>query len=1531
MAAENPNARAGINRAFGVKLTSPFANAYGTILNGGTTTADHLMGLWFNFRPRHNGVLVPGDGVSVQLNIKLAIHRPAPEPSVAGSVVSWVKPTENATPYGYTILVMVLKSSPAPTMKGISGVVDHDRIIGRVDGVGSDVTSWDLATRMSFSPTCGRVHRVLLRAMNRLIIKFRLAGLIMTGLRARAAPADVALVQAVISGGDRSVGKDVPLVAVAASVPRGKCPATATLTHEWRLVPLGEDFASPNVIFKAGPSAELKSVPLAPSSATPNPIANFNPGGSYTLHLKTIATCPDGTVAEDQASATITVLDKPLPVVKIDLETSQTKNPLGLRPTRSLAMRCRSSVASDPNFPNVAVQGWVAPNNEPELASLLTYLNNGTTKAENTLNFTPDKRPALVLNKEYILRCYASYPGAPPGEVVFDEIRVRLLGPPEGGKCTIAPPEGWLLEDTFTVTCSDWIPGSKEPSGNPLSYSLRIVTPEGRTILVPNQPETTMPDLVLPVGNPVNLIATVTDANGGWTDVPLTAIVKARDDPCAAYKARKAKLDAELSSGKLSRLAYDKRILQAATATSRQLQSTLTASGKPLLKNCTNMLIDDTCASTPSAKTTPDKILGITTVSAVGRLAAGVLTNETEIMRVYACAPEVDPCEIPDDIAAEKDTAMAEALGAAISSDEWSPDVKLMTKNEVQTTNGKSESGMASLLENLIKGPATRAAECDVCGQGFKKRGVTEASITTGKICFTNIKDYYPVEQDQTAGVAQSRVLLPFRARLKLHTSPIKGIDFGVSDLRRVRARACFIPEIRDFVPKEGKDGFGVAAINMKTSPYSPIYRPPGGGVGTAKLIGGFLDISVLGQDIQGISESNPIIMEIPFPATVAERPPVVPVLSLLFWNSTAQSWETCGPPANMALGDPDDPKKPGDIFQRGGTWYLRGRCTHLTTFTTGTLIPPDSTMPVPLAFILPIAFGIGGVALLLGGIAVAKGAGSTGLFSWGGNNPAPTTGYQPYSGAGAANQPYPGAGPNQPYPGAGPNQPYGNQNLGLTSQPANQGPSSANQPWSRPGTGAGTGAGRGGYGAGTGSGAGSGAGSGNPAFVPRNVQAFPAPGNPGSGSTVVAWDRPDVFGAGSGYGSGSGSGSGSPVAKYEIWSVGPDGTPGQMLGSAPPDATSIALSSAAFAGAGAGALILVRAVGPQGQAGMSPPVAANGAGAGAGSGNPAFMPRNVQAYPSPNNPGSTVVAWDKPEAASAGSGSGSAVAKYEIWSAGPDGMPGQMLGSAPPNATSIALSSAAVAGAGAGALLFVRAVGRQGQAGSSPPVAANGAGAGSGNPAFVPRNVQAYPSPSNPGSTVVAWDRPDADSAGSGSAVAKYEIWSAGPDGAPGRMLGSAPPNATSIALSSAAFAGAGAGALILVRALGPQGQAGMSPPVAAASRNAPSNLRVTNVSTGLFGGTSGTLAWNHPLSGPPASYQVMQNGKVVDTVPGSQTSLEVSGIARDADGPNEFAVVPVFPGGMAGEASPLLRYRYSDMKPEAASASLYERTVRM
>eukprot|EP00741_Cyanophora_paradoxa_P005726 tig00000940_g5550.t1 len=87
------------------------------------------------------------------------------------------------------------------------------------------------------------------------------------------------------------------------------------------------------------------------------------------------------------------------------------------------------------------------------------------------------------------------------------------------------------------------------------------------------------------------------------------------------------------------------------------------------------------------------------------------------------------------------------------------------------------------------------------------------------------------------------------------------------------------------------------------------------------------------------------------------------------------------------------------------------------------------------------------------------------------------------------------------------------------------------------------------------------------------------------------------------------------------------------------------------------------------------------------------------------------------------------------------------------------------------------------------------------------------------------------------------------------------------------------------------------------AGALSAPSNVQLTNVSTGLLGGTSGTLSWNHPATGAPQSYQIMKDGAPVDTVPGSSTSTSVSDLPRD--GVATLSVVPMGPGGAPGTAS--------------------------
>eukprot|EP00741_Cyanophora_paradoxa_P013423 tig00020685_g12962.t1 len=94
-----------------------------------------------------------------------------------------------------------------------------------------------------------------------------------------------------------------------------------------------------------------------------------------------------------------------------------------------------------------------------------------------------------------------------------------------------------------------------------------------------------------------------------------------------------------------------------------------------------------------------------------------------------------------------------------------------------------------------------------------------------------------------------------------------------------------------------------------------------------------------------------------------------------------------------------------------------------------------------------------------------------------------------------------------------------------------------------------------------------------------------------------------------------------------------------------------------------------------------------------------------------------------------------------------------------------------------------------------------------------------------------------------------------------------------------------------------------GASGPFAGARAAAPSNLQLNNVSSGLMGGSSGTLSWNHPATGAPQSYQVLKEGVPVGTVSGSKTSTSVSDLPRD--GVTSLVVVPLGAGGVPGPAS--------------------------
>eukprot|EP00741_Cyanophora_paradoxa_P014142 tig00000180_g13647.t1 len=98
-----------------------------------------------------------------------------------------------------------------------------------------------------------------------------------------------------------------------------------------------------------------------------------------------------------------------------------------------------------------------------------------------------------------------------------------------------------------------------------------------------------------------------------------------------------------------------------------------------------------------------------------------------------------------------------------------------------------------------------------------------------------------------------------------------------------------------------------------------------------------------------------------------------------------------------------------------------------------------------------------------------------------------------------------------------------------------------------------------------------------------------------------------------------------------------------------------------------------------------------------------------------------------------------------------------------------------------------------------------------------------------------------------------------------------------------------------------------------------APSNLQLTS-SPGLFG-SSGRLSWSPPRAGTPASYAVVGNGKVLGTVPASQTSHEVPDLSPSS----VYQVLPVASNGAVGPASsPVTGNSATTGAPSAGSRSV-------
>eukprot|EP00741_Cyanophora_paradoxa_P022967 tig00021532_g22186.t1 len=653
----------------------------------------------------------------------------APPVTMTGLTAGWTNPATGLTPVGYSLTIFEISS----TANAPSATRDHVKRICTVDGVAKGEAGAAMTNDMSPSCpvegfVCGKWYRTYLRAFNKFggfqensvafqaVIPYCAAPPTPTPspIPPATGPTPVpptpaprpppgadglpTVLTATIAGGDRSVGRDASFVVDGSPSYNPSCSKTATYEYQWRLVPKGEPFdGASTVLFETAFGADKKTVPLATSTApAPAPaIPNFAFGKSYTLYLRVNSTCPGAGWAEDTTSITINVLDKVLPVVKIDTETSSLKDPTKLTDSKTLTMRCRSRVDPDPSWPSVAVMSWVAPNKEPELAEILTYLNAGANKAENFMVFSPEKRPKLVYDKLYLLRCVASYPNAPQDEVVFDEIRVRLIGPPKPGKCSVTPANGILLQDTFTVTAEGWTVSDNDTL--PLSYTLK----RNGLPVAPTQYSGSFAELSFPVGQ-VPLVITICDKERSCADCQTSATVASppAGSACDLYRKRKADLDAKLAAGAITKKQYDQSILQAVSAvTSQLLEEDAANPGKSeCAKALSDALLRDTCAATKDMNGTSyaEAAPAIGTIRAFSRLVA----NYSAEQLLYGCYPDFDPCSIPADRFAEMLGGAAATMSSAIASDSWTPS----TATGLDATAGKGTSSpLKDVLSNLIK------------------------------------------------------------------------------------------------------------------------------------------------------------------------------------------------------------------------------------------------------------------------------------------------------------------------------------------------------------------------------------------------------------------------------------------------------------------------------------------------------------------------------------------------------------------------------------------------------------------------------------------------------------------------------------------------------------------------------------------------------------------------------------------------------------------------------------------------------------
>eukprot|EP00741_Cyanophora_paradoxa_P017581 tig00021012_g16981.t1 len=322
---------------------------------------------------------------------------------------------------------------------------------------------------------------------------------------------------------------------------------------------------------------------------------------------------------------------------------------------------------------------------------------------------------------------------------VYDQISLRYIGPPVPGVCSITPPEGVLMREVFTVECKNWTSSGDDPSGYPLNYGIRIQNPDGtKQMLAPPQPSNIFTDLPLPLGEPVTVLAVITDANGIPAEYPLEAFVRKPEDVCVEYLGRKKIIGEDMT---LSIRRQDERILTSLFSVAKSLDSAATANQNacPLsvLPTALEGMVQDACKAANSSATLKERLQAAHAITA---LAGPVTRNATTASQedLFRCYPEFDPCELPEDETEAMLDATVRAVAAAIGSDSFTP----KSTTGLQTTESQTSS-LAETLNTFIKNPHKRLADCYPCGQGLRNRNKDLISVTTGKICFSDVSDAF--------------------------------------------------------------------------------------------------------------------------------------------------------------------------------------------------------------------------------------------------------------------------------------------------------------------------------------------------------------------------------------------------------------------------------------------------------------------------------------------------------------------------------------------------------------------------------------------------------------------------------------------------------------------------------------------------------------------------------------------------------------------------------------------------------------------